>query len=516
MKKTITDHFKHKIKSITEIIKITGKFPRKKKLILCHGVFDIVHPGHLRHLVYAKSKADYLVVSVTSDKYIDKGIYRPHVPEDLRVANLAAFEIVDFAYVDDNKTPLNSIEKLKPDLFAKGYEYTSGSINTNNELKIINKYGGETLYTPGDIVFSSSKILESKLPKLKYEKLLNYLESANLEIEDLKNTLQNFKNKKIHVVGDTIVDSLTECSMLGGQSKTPTMSVKYENKIDFVGGAGIVAKHLASAGASVNFTTVLGDDELRKFVVDDISKTKVNINVVKDISRPTTNKNAILVDNYRLLKIDTLENNSINEKILARIINNIKNIKAEAVIFSDFRHGIFNSNTIKYLSESISKNVFKVADSQVASRWGNILDFKRFDLITPNEKEARFSLGDQDTGVRPLAAKLIEKSKCKNIIFKMGERGLLASSSNKLSNLDNFFSLESFTDNAIDPVGSGDALLAYSTLSILESGSIVIAAILGAIAAACECEKYGNIPVTPEDVFLKLKKIEDNINFKHS
>ena len=69
--------------------------------------------------------------------------------------------------------------------------------------------------------------------------------------------------------------------------------------------------------------------------------------------------------------------------------------------------------------------VFRVADSQVASRWGNILEFKGFDLITPNEREARFALADQDTGVRPLAAKLHEDAECKTVILKLGDRGVL-------------------------------------------------------------------------------------------
>ena len=66
----------------------------------------MVHPGHVRHLIYAKSKADILVVSITADKYIQKGMYRPFVPENLRAINLAAFEMVDYVIVDDNKLPL--------------------------------------------------------------------------------------------------------------------------------------------------------------------------------------------------------------------------------------------------------------------------------------------------------------------------------------------------------------------------------------------------------------------------
>ena len=102
-KNNFLEKFKHKIISPSELKKKLGPFPRRKKLIMCHGNFDVVHPGHIRHLVFAKSKADFLVVSLTSDSKITKGIYRPHVPEKLRAFNLAALEIVDYVIIDENK-----------------------------------------------------------------------------------------------------------------------------------------------------------------------------------------------------------------------------------------------------------------------------------------------------------------------------------------------------------------------------------------------------------------------------
>ena len=90
-------------------------------------------------------------------------------------------------------------------------------------------------------------------------------------------------------------------------------------------------------------------------------------------------------------------------------------------------HGIFNKESIPKYIKAINKNknIMKVADSQVASRWGNILDFKSFDLITPNEKEARFSMADQDSSVRPLASSLYKEAKCKYLILKLGSKGII-------------------------------------------------------------------------------------------
>ena len=83
-------------------------------------------------------------------------------------------------------------------------------------------------------------------------------------------TCETCEGKRVHVVGDIIVDSLTYTTMIGGMTKTPTPSVRFDNRTDFVGGAGIVAKHLRAAGADVSFSTVLGADNLGKFVLDGI------------------------------------------------------------------------------------------------------------------------------------------------------------------------------------------------------------------------------------------------------
>ena len=122
-------NFKSKTKTRDEIAKLVGARPREKKVIMCHGTFDIVHPGHVRHLMYAKEKADILVTSVTADEFIPKGTHRPYVPQELRADNLAACEFVDSVFVDDKPTPIDSILKTHPDYCAKGYEYTDGGIH---------------------------------------------------------------------------------------------------------------------------------------------------------------------------------------------------------------------------------------------------------------------------------------------------------------------------------------------------------------------------------------------------
>ena len=516
MLESLTQRIKHKIKTPQEIRELIGPMPRREQVIMCHGVFDVVHPGHVRHLLYAKSKAPILIASITADRHITKGTHRPHVPQDLRAVNLAAFEMIDYVLIDANPTPIENLKIIQPDYLAKGYEYTANGLPpaTSEEAETVRAYGGDILFTPGDIVYSSTQLLKVTAPSLKLEKLQTVMERNGVSFDDLRRTLDRFAMHSIHVVGDTIVDSHTHCAMIGGQTKTPTMSVLFERKADFIGGAAIVAKHCRAAGAEVTFTTVLGEDEYRDFVVDDLTRSGIKVNATIDRFRPTVNKNAIVAGGYRLLKIDTLDNTSIADTILETMTESVGDVPADAVIYSDFRHGIFNRRTIPAFIRSIRADVYRVADSQVASRWGNITDFRGFDLITPNEREARFALGDQDTGIRPLSSALYDAAQCKLLILKLGERGVLTCTSPEHEALDSFFVLDSFVEDLVDPVGAGDALLAYATLTMLASRNETQATILGTIAAACGCEVDGNVPVTPDQVHARLDKVERQMNYE--
>ena len=193
----------------------------------------------------------------------------------------------------------------------------------------------------------------------------------------------------------------------------------------------------------------------------------------------------------------------------------VERTRSDAVVFSDFRHGVFNRRTIPKLVSALPPGAIRVADSQVASRWGNILDFKDFDLITPNEREARFAMADQDTGVRPLAAQLHEEAGCRMLILKLGDRGVLTCRPGKGNDLRSFFVVDSFADRVVDAVGAGDALLAYATLALVGDGSEVAASILGSVAAALECEVDGNRPVSRSDVAERIDTLEKRANYRH-
>jgi len=498
-----------KIKKVEELQQIINKTKNNKKIVLCHGTFDIVHPGHIRHLMYAKEKGDILIASLTADKFITKKKDGPFIPEELRARNLAALEIVDYVVIDYNEKPIENILVLKPDYFLKGFEYSRDGIHpkTKKEIEVVSSYGGEVIFSPGDVVYSSTHFQTIKKPDISLEKLISIMEAENVTFDDIKKTFALFSGTKVHVIGDTIVDKYSYCSILGPTTKTPTFSVKYNSTDTFVGGAGVVAKHLKSMGADVTFTTVLGNDKLKKYVVGDLKEWGINVNAMVDESRPTTLKERFWAEGYKLLQVDTVDSSIVNDGIIRKMSESLAENEVDVVVFSDFRHGIFNKESVKIYSDSISAKSIKVADSQVSNRWGNILDFQNFDIIIPNEKEARFALADQDSGIRPLGTRLYDRANSDYLVLKLGERGIMIFRGS--SNPRDFFIIESFVENLIDGLGAGDAMLAAASLAYANSKNILISSILGNVAAAIACEVEGNIPVSPEKVQSKINLLKE-------
>ena len=323
--------------------------------------------------------------------------------------------------------------------------------------------------------------------------------------EKIIDVIRKFKNIRIHVVGDLIIDTQNECEAVAGLHKTPTLSLIKKSSRSYLGGAGIVAAHFASFSNKVTLTTVLNNDRLGKLAKKFLKKYNVNLNPIYETDRPTTEKNIFISKNHNLLKVNNVSNHPINNTSLDKIKKNLKKNNYDIVVVSDYRHGIFNNQSCKEIIKSINNKAFKVADSQVASRWGNILDFKKFDLITPTEQEARYSLFEQDLTIRALADKLIKVSKSKNLILKIGERGLIALGKNR----PDYITLDPFVDNLKDANGAGDALLAYSSAALFKEKSLIMASIIGILVASCKCEKKGNLPLKISEIVSKINKIKD-------
>ena len=178
------------------------------KKVFVNGDFNILHPGHLRLLKFAKESGDYLIVGVNGDNLSSKS-----QTEDIRLESINATSYVDNAFIMNTST-LEWIQKNKPDIVVKGKEHQH---KENKELEIINHYGGKLLFSSGEIGFSSIDLLKRELNIVNYnvEHDVNYLKRHKIDFTTLHSMVEKLKELEILVIGDTIVDEYIICEPLG-------------------------------------------------------------------------------------------------------------------------------------------------------------------------------------------------------------------------------------------------------------------------------------------------------------
>ncbi|MGB7157937.1 MAG: adenylyltransferase/cytidyltransferase family protein, partial [Tepidisphaeraceae bacterium] len=222
-----------------------------KTVVHCHGCFDIVHPGHIQYLQFARSQGDVLIVSLTADPQVNKGVNRPLIPQDLRAASVAALECVDFAYVNPDPTAAELLEALRPDVYVKGREYeTNHDPRFLAERDTVVRHGGRVIFSSGDVVYSSTALIGSATNAKLFneEKVRRFRQAHGLNGADLANTIHRFRGMRMVVVGDYILDRYHLCDATGVAAESPMMSLRLLRSDDFDGGAAIIASHLAGLG----------------------------------------------------------------------------------------------------------------------------------------------------------------------------------------------------------------------------------------------------------------------------
>ncbi|MFA9373033.1 MAG: PfkB family carbohydrate kinase [Poseidonibacter sp.] len=473
-----------------------------KKIALVYGNFNILHPGHLRLLKFAKESSDYLIVAVNSEK-LTNGLNL--LDEQTRLESIKATSFVDEAFIL-NENILDYIKKAKPSIIVKGKEHEQ---KTNPEENILKEYGGRLLFTSGEIGFSSLDLLQKdfEINNSFINHASEFLKRHKIQKEDLISYVNNFEKLNVLVIGDTIIDEYITCNPVGMSQEDPTIVVTPLSNKKFIGGAAIVASHAKTLGANVSYISVVGDDENYKYTKKYLKDLSINTTLYKDHTRPTTLKQRFRAHNKTLLRVNHLKQHYINKDLEKEIIKNIKNIKRlDLIIFSDFSYGVLTKKLINKISDFANENnISMVADSQSSSQVGDISKFKNMDIVTPTEREIRLSLNDFESGLVVLSKKLRKQSKPKFIFTTLGSEGIMIYNSIKKQLLTD--NIPALNNNSKDVSGAGDSLITCSAMANTVGANIWQASYLGSLAAAIQVSRIGNIPIQKEELLKEIRKL---------
>ena len=472
------------------------------RIVFVSGNFNILHPGHLRLLRFAKECGDYLVVGV-----LDSTSEGSFLQEELRLEGIQAIQWVDYAFILRDP-PEVFIAELRPASVVKGKEHEH---KINSETEVLAQYGGKLQFCSGDMSFSSVDLMRQEMHELNVSTIKlphDYLARHAIEPNRILAILQNMKKLRICVIGDTIVDEYISCDALGMSQEDPTIVVTPVMQERFVGGAGIVAAHARSLGSEVHFFSVAGKDDTSNFVNESLLNYQINYHSYEDDSRPTTLKQRFRVGQKTLLRVSHLRQHDVSAEIRKRMLADVLSVldQTDMLLFADFNYGCLPDLLVNdIITECKARGIKMAADSQSSSQIGDVSRFQNMLLVTPTEREARLALQDFDSGLVVLAYKLQEKAHAKNVVITLGAEGMLVQAGRSEMHSWPTDRLSALNLAPKDVAGAGDSFLTCASMALAAGADIWEASYLGALAAACQVGRVGNIPLTHEELVTEIQ-----------
>lgn len=496
-----------KIIAATEFPSIREKLRREHKtIVLCHGVFDLLHYGHVEHLREAKQQGDVLVVSVTTARYVNKGVGRPFFNDQQRMKFLASLEFVDYVLLSEAPTVHKIVEVVQPNVYVKGQEYADAANdvtgNIDSEREAVESHGGRIFFTQGE-VFSSTKLLNNFFGALPSEVVAESLEMRAKYGENaadrIRGSVDRFDELKVLIVGDIIIDEYIFCKVQGLTGKDVIMSTRYDYRERYAGGSLAIARHVKNFVDNVTLLSMTSfESELGEFIAKTMSGIECRIvqerNFVTPVKTRYLKQNPIRQEFDKLFSVNRLLSlEAVRQINYDNLYRNLEELlpKYDVVMICDYGHGLLTDKAIRYIERNAK---FLAVNCQTnSSNYGMnlITKYERADAFVSDERELRLAFGgrgldellaDRETMLRSLAARLNSRYAWVTLGAD-GALGLREGEASKLS---------AVTHHVKDTVGAGDAFYSLAALGAASGLPIDQATLLGNIAGAIKTNFVGN------------------------
>lgn len=482
-----------------------------KTVVLCHGTFDLMHAGHIKHLQRACQEGDVLVVTLTADSFVNKGPERPVFTQDIRAESLAALECVDYVAVNDAVTAINVIESIKPDVYVKGGEYQDedGDVtgNIRREREAVESTGGRIFFTD-EITFSSTKLLNTFFGIFPDE-TKDYLSGfrKHHSAEDLIDILKAAADINVLVIGDTIIDEYCYTTPMGQSGKGNVLAVRYQDEECFAGGAVAVANHVAGFAGKVTLLSTLGTKDSR----EEFIRSKLKANVIaaffyRDDDQTLVKRRFVDPDMAKLFEV-YLQSESdlpgpVEDEVVSWLAAHANDF--DAVIVPDFGNGFISERIVEAIGNQTS---FLAVNTQINA--GNrcyhaVTRYPRADFISLNEPELRLAMHNANGSLTELADGVATRLNASAVAVTRGTKGVLIwDAVNKTSH-----EVPALSTRVIDRIGAGDAFLSLAGVTRALQQNVEVTSFIGSVAAALEVQTVCNRePVEPVQLFKYLKTL---------
>lgn len=484
-----------KIHTLEDLVPIIDRHRAEgRRVVHCHGVFDLLHIGHVRHFEQARKLGDLLVVTLTPDRFVNKGAGRPAFTETLRAEFLASISHIDYVAINKWPTAVDTIHLLRPHVFAKGSEFrnlqdTIGHVSKEGEA--IRAIGGEIVFTE-DIVYSSSALINqymSQYPDHVRDFLGDF--AARYPAEEVLAPLRAAENLKVLVVGETIIDEYAYCEAIGKSGKEPVLATRYLGVDRFGGGVLACANHAANFAGHVDVFTMLGEGMDQEDFVRGVLKSNVTPIFVEKRSSPTIVKKRF-VEKYlsqKMFEVYQMNDEALDERADADLCDRLRGVlpNYDVVIVADYGHGMLTRSAINVLCQH-SKFLAVNTQSNAGNHGFNMISkYPRADYVCLAQREVALETRTLHLTADEMVRHVADRLNCPKVMMTQGSAGTLFHTAPA-----GFHRVPAFATKVVDRVGAGDAVLCLTALAVAMGASAEVVPFIGNVVGAEAVTILGN------------------------
>ncbi|MAC95651.1 MAG: cytidyltransferase [Flavobacteriales bacterium] len=487
-----------KIVKLTEIEERLSELKKAgKRIVHCHGCFDLIHHGHIKHFEAAKKFGDVLVVTVTEDKYVNKGPDRPFFNQHIRAENLSALEVVDFVAVNFASTAIPAIEKICPDFYVKGQDYKVSEQDVTGgilvEKQAVESVGGKLVFTE-EVQFSSSNLINQFFDE-KGEDAKHFLKQIKKKynFSHFEKLFEQISKKKVLIVGDIILDEYQFVKPIGKASKSPTItSIRGKSEV-YAGGVLAVANHVADFVDEVILVTTYGKNRDREYwdLIQENLHEKVKLITVKTSNHPTVLKSRIVdeVFKHKLFEVIEINDQPLNDQVEQELIKEIEKLdqSVDISLIADFGHGVLTPKLIEKLQDSPSFLAVNAQTNSANLGYNLLTKYKKCDYFSIDKGEAHLALHKKFDDISMIHHELNKMTAAKVSSITLGINGTSVMGAN-----GNQVTAPIFNTDVVDTIGAGDAYLSITSLLAESGASIEEIAFVGNAVGAMAVKIMGN------------------------
>lgn len=477
-----------KFLDLDELAVRLGELKRQgRKIVLSHGVFDLLHVGHIRHFEEAKKMGDVLVVTLTQDEYVNKGPHRPAFPQQLRAESVAALGVVDFVSINRWPVSVETIRLLKPDIYAKGPDYKVAAADVTGAIQLeaqaVADVGGEIRFTD-DITFSSSRFLNQFFSPFTPE-IEDYLDAfrKHHSSDELLQWLEKASRVRPLAIGEAIIDEYVFCVGIGKSTKDPVLAVLQESFEPVAGGTLAIANHLAGLCNDVALITQVGDTDEHAHFVRSSLRSNVHATILTKKGCPTVAKRRI-VDRYsgnKLLEIYSMDDRpsagADAESICHALDRELG--RWDATVVADYGHGMISRPIVDKICNNTRFLALNVQSNAGNRGFNTVSKYRRASYVCLAEHEIQIEIRHRYADVKDAILEASRRIQCDRFTVTIGNKGSV-----HFDRSEGFTEVPALATKIRDRVGAGDAVLAVTSLLAYVGAPWEIAGFIGNVAGA--------------------------------